>query len=909
MGLARHQAVTTTRLLFSLILGVGFCLTAFSIPPGFAQELASPITSSGLNTRISDPTSVAGNTQYNITGGTRAGQNVFHSFGNFHVPDNTIANFLNDSGLTTSNVLGRVSGGNPSSILGTIQTTGFGNANLFLMNPAGIVFGPNATLSVGGSVTFTTADYIRLSDGARFNAIPSAPADTILSTAPVAAYGFLASPPGAITVQGSQMNVLEGHTISLVGGNISIQNGTPDNGTGQPAHLSAPQGHINLATTQSPGEFLDNLAVAPNVHGASFGSYGSAHFKPGSILDGRHTGTGQISIRGGQLVLEIRNAVLDTTDLTVPTANTLTQDTLVVAPGSSIVSRTSSSDSGPAITIGADQITLLGHPDTIQDQSATSITTFSEGSGHAGNIALRSTGNIGMTDVINISSTSMSNGNAGNVELSSSQRNIHITNSFNTAVASLTLDSGKTGAVKVSAPEGDIILDGGNLFTSSSPSSQGGGLVEISAKNLYMRNFGLLSNDNVSRFKPDGIVATLSGKLTMESGSLIVASSLGDAPSADITLTAKEIVATQESIINNATFASGPGGHLKIMADTLQVTDGAQLSSGSTRAPNRGALLQILGGISPTGRGGNITIQTPGPIGSILIDGKGSGIFAETEGSGSGGSISLTAAKSISISNGGVISASSTGATAGNAGNILLNAGQQLDVTNDSSITTTTQSPQANGGNIAIRAIDRIQLVHSTVSTSVLGAEGSGGNIFIDPNVVVLQGSNVTAKAVGGAGGNITFVTPLFLADSGSLVSASSERGPSGTVTIQSPTSNLSGAVGQLTAKPSPPQVLLQNRCVAKASGEQSSFILAGRDALPADPGGWLSSPVAMEHWTGDNMEEHASGLMVRRVKPRESSPVMTQANGTEVLSLRRLTPFGFLVRSFAESALTGCGS
>jgi hypothetical protein len=56
-------------------------------------------------------------------------------------------------------------------------------------------------------------------------------------------------------------------------------------------------------------------------------------------------------------------------------------------------------------------------------------------------------------------------------------------------------------------------------------------------------------------------------------------------------------------------------------------------------------------------------------------------------------------------------------------------------------------------------------------------------------------------------------------------------------------------------------------------------------------------------------MEEHASGLMVRRVKPRELSPVMTQVDGTEVLSLRRLTPFGFLVRSFAESALTGCRS
>src|SRR6185436_2355544 len=158
-----------------------------------------------------------------------------HSFGNFNVPNNNIANFLNDSGLPTSNILGRVTGGNVSNIFGTIQTTGFGNANLFLMNPAGFLFGPNATVNVGGMVSFTSADYLRLADGVRFNAIPNASADALLSAAPVAAFGFLGSNPGAITVQGSQLTVAEGTGISLVGGNITIQSGTPDNGPVQSA--------------------------------------------------------------------------------------------------------------------------------------------------------------------------------------------------------------------------------------------------------------------------------------------------------------------------------------------------------------------------------------------------------------------------------------------------------------------------------------------------------------------------------------------------------------------------------------------------------------------------------------------------------------------------------------------------
>ena len=103
-----------------------------------------PITASGLNTQVNLASSPpVGKVQYDITGGTRpeAAQNLYHSFGNFNVPNNNIANFLNDSGLATSNILGRVTGGNISNIFGTIQTTGFGNANLFLMNPAGFLLG------------------------------------------------------------------------------------------------------------------------------------------------------------------------------------------------------------------------------------------------------------------------------------------------------------------------------------------------------------------------------------------------------------------------------------------------------------------------------------------------------------------------------------------------------------------------------------------------------------------------------------------------------------------------------------------------------------------------------------------------------------------------------------------------
>ena len=243
-----HGFMPVSTLTNCFLLGTCFLMVTVA---AYAQVAPGPITSSGLNTQISAPINIpGGKVQYDITGGTRPGNglNLFHSFGEFGVPTNNIANFLNNSGLATSNILGRVTGGNPSNMFGTIQTTGFGSSNLFLMNPAGFLFGPTATLNAGGMVTFTSADYLKLTDGVRFNAIPNAVADALLTAAPVAAFGFLGSNPGAISIQGSQLTVAYGQGISLVGGDITIGGATLAPKTVQPALLSAPGGQINLVS-------------------------------------------------------------------------------------------------------------------------------------------------------------------------------------------------------------------------------------------------------------------------------------------------------------------------------------------------------------------------------------------------------------------------------------------------------------------------------------------------------------------------------------------------------------------------------------------------------------------------------------------------------------------------------------
>ena len=238
---------------------------------------------------------------------------------------------------------------------------------------------------------------------------------------------------------------------------------------------------------------------------------------------------------------------------------------------------------------------------------------------------------------------------------------------------------------------------------------------------------------------------------------------------------------------------------------------------------------------------------------------------------------------------------------AGDAGMVTIHAGNTFFM-QDSSVTT--QATKSGGGQIEINAANLFRLVNSRVSSSVLDGAGGGGNISIDPNVVVLQNSQILAQAIQGAGGNITIFTPLFLADSSSLVNASSQFGLNGTVTIQSPTSNLSGSLGPLTSKPSQADGLLTQRCAALANGQASSFVVAGREQLPADPGGWLSGPIAL---AGIDVERFGDGAVAEGTSNLE--PRTSNLSATGMVSLRRLTPARFLMANFAESEATGCHS
>ncbi len=225
----------------SLGLGVVFAL----IHPAFAQ-----IVPNGAGT-VATP---QGN-QINITGGTQAGGNLFHSFRDFNVNSNQVANFL--SNPQTQNILGRINGGNPSVINGLLQVTG-GNSNLFLMNPAGIVFGQGASLNVPASFTATTANQIGFGNNL-FNAFGDNNFSAL--TGNPDSFIFTTNQAGSI-VNAGNLSVTPGQGISLIGGNV-VNTGNINAGN---ITLAAVPG-TNRVRISQPGHIL-SLEIVPPVDSA-----------------------------------------------------------------------------------------------------------------------------------------------------------------------------------------------------------------------------------------------------------------------------------------------------------------------------------------------------------------------------------------------------------------------------------------------------------------------------------------------------------------------------------------------------------------------------------------------------------------------------------------------------------------
>jgi filamentous hemagglutinin family protein len=224
-------------------------LCAFSlitISPSQAQVIPDKTLTNPTVVNQNDSTVV-------ITGGTQVESNLFHSFDTFSIPSGNIASFEHDAGI--ANILSRVTGIFPSKIDGLIEVLqnngAASSANLFLINPNGIIFGKDAALNIGGSFIASTANSIKLSNGSEFSSvnptnnqillIVSVPTGLQLGTNPNAIINeSLSIDADGLTVG---LAVKPGKTLALVGGNVELPGG----------YLTALDGRIELGSVASPG--------------------------------------------------------------------------------------------------------------------------------------------------------------------------------------------------------------------------------------------------------------------------------------------------------------------------------------------------------------------------------------------------------------------------------------------------------------------------------------------------------------------------------------------------------------------------------------------------------------------------------------------------------------------------------
>src|SRR5882724_9806541 len=231
--MVRAMAEGSTSRLWIIAGGMGYILLAAGLETSRAQVV--------LDGKFGSTGPLAG-PNYDISAGlgSTRGNNLFHSFSQFDLKSGDVATFTGPANI--QNILSRVTGGSASSIDGTIRS-GIAGANFYFINPSGVVFGPNAAVDVSGSFAVSTANYLKLADGAKFVAALDAD-DSMLSSSPVVAFGFLDGANGKIEVHGSLRSAPD-TPLSVIGSTVLVGDG---------ATLEAIGSQISLRGVSAAGE-------------------------------------------------------------------------------------------------------------------------------------------------------------------------------------------------------------------------------------------------------------------------------------------------------------------------------------------------------------------------------------------------------------------------------------------------------------------------------------------------------------------------------------------------------------------------------------------------------------------------------------------------------------------------------
>jgi filamentous hemagglutinin family protein len=668
-------------------------------------------------------TQVSGNgNNFNITGGLNRGQTLLHSFTDFSIPTGGAANFNNPAGIR--DIITRVTGRGFSDLNGTLNSNG---ANFLLINPNGVVFGPNARLNVGKAFAASTANGVDLVDGQggryTFGTNPNGDAPLLKINPNVffnpSQLNMGASVPGnpGIVNYGKLQTNNDSQYIGLIGGGVGLIGGK----------IIAPGGKVELAGLSQAG----GIGFSFN-QGVQF----PANVERGNVV-------------------------------------------LVTKGTSPSVINVQSAGGGGSVDIFAKDITLRG----TGTQIATGISAGSSSpTTTAGDIKLDATGKIELSEADIFNQVAFGGvGKAGNIEINT--RNLSLTNGG--ALTSSTFGTGDAGNVKITA-SGDVFFDGtlnqGNKDTTSTTGTTGafstlekggegkGGNVEIiNTRNLSLTNGAQLQASTKGKGDAGNVKITDTDKISVDGTpnkngfsssvfSTVEPKAVGNGGNVEI-INTRNLSLTNGGQIQASTKGTGDAGNVKITA-----TDKISFDGIDKNGLRSGALSTVAPKV--VGNGGNIEVKT----GNLSVT-NGGALNTSTKGKGNAGNVKITATGDISFDGekGGLSSAtfSEVGqGGVGQGGNIEINT-RNLFLTNGGALVASIREKgTGNAGNVKITATGDISVdgtpnknglssaVFSTIENTV---EGKGGNIEINTrNLSLTNGGQIQASTKGkGDAGNV----------------------------------------------------------------------------------------------------------------------------------------------------------
>ncbi|MEP1078857.1 filamentous hemagglutinin N-terminal domain-containing protein [Leptolyngbya sp. PL-A3] len=729
-----------------------------------------------------------------ITGGSQAGTNLFHSFQLFSVPGGEIASFRLSNGNTT-NVISRVTGPAASRIDGGIEVLqpngAVSPANFFLINPHGIIFGPNASLNIGGSFLATTAERLTFADGTAFSAVNTRSSLLTVSVPTGLQFGLSPGPirneslvplldengnvvldeqSGAILSGGLQL--IPDRTLAFIGGMLAFPEGA----------VTVPDGRVEFGSVGAGS----TVRLVPVDEGWRIDYQGVQDFQDiyfdAATIDVSGEGGGSIQAQGRRVTL---------TNETFWFADVFDRDggeiriraSEVLMDGSSeILSASEGAGRTANIVVEGDRLTL---------RNGSNITLINTASGNTGNLTVTMQDSIdlqggvvednewlpsGLFNQIGGFEYPDTEGNGGKITLTTSSLNVL----SGAQISTTTFAIGNAGAIQVTTNQ--VVLDGVAL------------------------NEGQL-------FAPR----------SLPSGSGIFAGteqgSRGDGGA--LSLTTEQLSILNGAVLQTTTFGLGNAGDMQVQASNFIRVSGADIEN---RFPS--SIIASSGGIpgtgfegfpEATGRGGTLQIQTD----RLQLTNRGTiavGSLNSDENRARGGGRAIIEANVIELSD---------------RGRIL------------------TATASGNGGDVQLRARDLIFLQdNSQISTNAGSARtgGNGGNITIDSGFIITalpENSDITANAYNGAGGAIAItargvfgiaVQPALTNQSD--ITASSELGVNGTIQINAP--NTDPTRGLVALASTPVNAQLDQRCQTGGSTTTSRFVETGRGGLPPGPDAML---------------------------------------------------------------------